>query len=112
MNDDNQEFSLEDALDILSGIPQREIAAEIGISERRLRDIEWGRAKPRRRTRDAILDLARSMDSAGHRAGGGTSIPAGEGTANQSGGLWFLLVAALVVAVFVWIYWSGHQPYS
>ena len=52
---------LDDALEVLKGLPQRQAAAEIGISERRLRDIEWGRSIPRRRTRDAIIRLAEDV---------------------------------------------------
>jgi len=49
------------ALEALQQLPQRVIAQRIGLSERRLRDIERGRSVPRQKTRKAILQLADDM---------------------------------------------------
>lgn len=52
---------LEEALDALRALPQKSAALRVGISERRLRDIECGRSKPRSSTREAILRLAQEI---------------------------------------------------
>jgi len=56
--DSERDEELDAALGILKQLSQIEVAAEVGISERRLRDIEHGRVKPRTLTRVAILSLA------------------------------------------------------
>jgi Helix-turn-helix len=59
---------LKAALEVLKQLSQAEVAQEIGISERRLRDIERGRVKkPHKDTRDAILWLGDEI-RAGRRA--------------------------------------------
>ncbi len=55
---DARDEELDSALEVLKSLPQSRVAYEIGMNERRLRDIEHGRSKPRARTRDAILRLA------------------------------------------------------
>jgi len=59
---------LDAALEVLQQLSQAEVAAEIGISERRLRDIEHHRVKPRKRKRDAIVWFAYEVRS-GRRGG-------------------------------------------
>jgi DNA-binding XRE family transcriptional regulator len=56
--DYDEDELLTEALETLKALPQATVAYEIGISERRFRDIERGRSRPRFRTREAILRLA------------------------------------------------------
>jgi len=98
-DDQPSDPELDDALEVLKALTQRQVAAEIGINERRLREIERGRATPRRRTRDAIIRLAEDV-RAGYAIGepeisgqseGGTSL----GPIIFGG----VLLVALVVAI-------------
>ena len=60
-SDGGMDIELDAALEVLKQLPQSTVAYEIGISERRLRDIEHGRSSPRAITRDAILSLAQEV---------------------------------------------------
>lgn len=58
---DSADEELDSALEVLKNLPQREAAAEVGISERRFRDIERHRSTPRPKTRDLIIRLAQNV---------------------------------------------------
>lgn len=58
---DTRDDELDGALEVLKQLPQSTVAYKIGISERRLRDIEHRRSYPRQKTRDAILRLAQEV---------------------------------------------------
>jgi len=90
---------LEDALEVLKSLRQCEVAFEIGVSERRLRDIERGRSTPRRRTRDAIIGLAEDV-RAGYAIGEPETSAQSEG-GTSLGPIIFVgvLLVALIVAV-------------
>jgi len=87
------------ALDVLKGLSQSNAAFEIGVSERRFRDIERGRAQPRRKTREAILRLADDL-RAGWRPDADepfvTAKSASSGNESDSG----FPVGTLVVVLF------------
>jgi hypothetical protein len=56
-----EQGELEDAMLALVQLPLAEVAQQVGISARRYRDIQRRRAQPRPFTRQAILNLARSL---------------------------------------------------
>lgn len=57
---------LADDIDYLSQFPQKEIAGEIGMSERRWRDIAKWRTKPRAATAERIARVASDRRSVAH----------------------------------------------
>jgi hypothetical protein len=85
---------LDDALEILKGISQREAAAQIGISERRLRDIEWRRSTPRRKTRDAIIHFAEGVR-------GGQVIGDSRGASQGDGSVGPLIFGGVLLAAII-----------
>ena len=109
----------------MKSIPQDTVAFEIGITERRLRDIEHGRARPRRKTREEILRLAESL-RAGAEPNRDGSIPDGwsslnslltssdsgyAGASEQPSLFWSILFVAIVVGgVIALIYFASSRP--
>ena len=57
------------AIEVLKSIPQSTVAYQIGVSERRLRDIEHGRSTPRQKTREAIMRFAQEVSKGKAPAG-------------------------------------------
>ena len=88
------------ALEALRSLTQTDVAAEIGISERRLRDIEQRRSTPRRKTRDAIIRLAEKF-----REGRTTGEPVADSESEGAiGGLIFgglLFVGMIVILILL-----------
>lgn len=106
---------LTSALNILKQLPQTEVAAEVGITDRRLRDIERGRVKkPRRETRDALLWLADQVRS-GRRAAGlqPTSTPGKShkrGSQDEGAIPYGIAIVVAFLAIFVLGAISSRNP--
>lgn len=76
--DIDRDPELEAALAALQRFPQAEVAERVGMSVRRLRDIERGRSRPRRATRDLILQSA--ADVKAEREGDAPAEGSGSGS--------------------------------
>lgn len=113
--DDDTDLELEAALEVLKQIPQTDVASEIGISERRLRDIEHGRVRPRKARREAILWLADEIRS-GRWVGKPNSLkpskPKSTTSGNEDSSPWAgLIVFGLLVTALVGRIAAGNsQP--
>jgi len=96
---------LDDALEVLKQLTQRQAAAEIGIDERRLREIEHGRSTPRRRTRDAIIRLAEDV-----RAGTVLEQPTRSGAEDSESNVGLLIFGGVLLVGFVALIVALSKP--
>lgn len=98
---ENVDQELEEALELLKSIPQSTVALRIGISERRLRDIERGLSRPRSRTREAILRFADSVRSDGELDRRVTAESSTDSEYAATDGVPNLLWSILIVTAFL-----------
>jgi len=94
---------LDAALEVLKRLSQSTVAAEVGITERRYREIERGRvAKPHKSTREAIIRFADTVQTGDWPGPGETSSKPREPSAPvEQGEGGFPYGAAAVVLFFL-----------
>lgn len=107
---------LDAALEVLKQVPQAKVAAELGISERRYRDIEHGLVKnPHKSTREAIIRFAETVSTGStsylEHTSSNTALPLAE--AERDGGGFPYGVVTIVVFFLICIFapmFAGGSP--